>query len=396
MTYFAIFFLNAGLTVPIVFFSVGLPTLMREAGLPLELIGLTAVVYLPYALAFLWAPFVDRRSLNGLGLRRSWLFVVPCLMAMVSVLGAAVPPEDSAFGVLGIAFLVTFLGATARTALLGYVTENVSPDRRPWGAVILPAGGAVGALIGASGLLFLHSQTNWRSTMLIAAAIIALSAVTALAASERNPLRAGEGHTPPSLKRFFFRSDARRVLGFIAPLGVGMGLVFGMLQPQLVDIGFTLEGIGLINGVFICAALFTGGPLAAYLTGRFGLATLLPYGLAVVCAVLLYAAAASHWGFGPLFSVLAVMLFYLSISFVSVATNTLFMNQAASGQEGTDFTAFICANWFASLVGIAVSGLVAGKFGYAAVFLLGALCVLGSLPMTGRLPVQWQKPSIST
>ena len=267
MTYFAIFFLNAGLTVPIVFFSVGLPTVMREAGLPLELIGLTAVVYLPYALAFLWAPFVDRRSLNGLGLRRSWLFVVPCLMAMVSVLGAAVPPEDSAFGVLGIAFLVTFLGATARTALLGYVTENVSPDRRPWGAVILPAGGAVGAFIGASGLLFLHSQTNWRSTMLIAAAIIALSAVTALAASERNPPRAGEGHTPPSLRRFFSRSDARRVLGFIAPLGVGMGLVFGMLQPQLVDIGFTLEGIGLINGVFICAALFTGGPLAAYLTG---------------------------------------------------------------------------------------------------------------------------------
>ena len=161
MKYIAIFLLNAGLTIPIVFFSVGLPALMREAGLPLALIGLTALVYLPYALAFLWAPFVDGRRLNGLGLRRSWLFSIPCLTAAVVALGAVVSPGKSAVGVLLLALVVTFLGATTRTALFGYATGNISPEQRPWAAALLPAGGAVGALIGASGLLFIYGQTNW-------------------------------------------------------------------------------------------------------------------------------------------------------------------------------------------------------------------------------------------
>ena len=392
MKYVVIFFLNAGLTVPIVFFSVGLPALMRDAGLPLAIIGLSAMVYLPYALAFLWAPFVDRTRLNGLGLRRSWLFVIPCLMAMVVVLGAAIGPGDGVFAVLAIAVVVTFLAATARTALFGYVTEAISQKRRPWGAVVLSAGGAVGALIGASGLLFLHSHTNWPSTMLATAAIIGLSAMTALMTSDQSTARTQERRRAPSLKRFISRTDTRRVLVFLAPLGIGMGLGFGMIQPQLVDLGFTLEGIGLINGVFICTALFTGGPLAAFLTSRLGLTTVLPYGLAVVCAVLLYATAASYWTFGPLLGVAAVLLFYLSISFVSVATNTLFMNHSASGQEGTDFTVFICANWFLSLVGMVASGLVAGELGYAGAFLFGAICVLGSLPLVGRLSVRPQQP----
>ena len=396
MRYAAIFLLNAGLTIPIVFFSVGLPALMREAGLPLALIGLTALVYLPYALAFLWAPFVDGRRLNGLGLRRSWLFSIPCLTAAVVALGAILGPEKSAAGVLLLALVVTFLGATTRTALFGYATDNIGSDQRPWAAAVLSAGGAVGALIGASGLLFIYGQTNWAATMLIMAAIIALSALTALASPEpeQSAPTAVIAKAPPSLKRFLSRKEGKRVLVFLAPLGLGMGLGFGMLQPQLVDLGFSIEDIGLINGAFICAAMLAGGPVAAFLTSRFGLVAVLTYGLGGVSAVLLYAAAASHLALGPAFGAAAVLLFYLSISFVSIATNTLFMNESADGQKGTDFTIFICANWLLTLVGIALSGIVAGAMGYAVVFLFGALFVLASFTLIGRLPKPMQRRSV--
>lgn len=397
MKYIAIFLLNAGLTTPIVFFSVGLPALMREAGLPLALIGLTALVYLPYALAFLWAPFVDGRRLNGLGLRRSWLFSIPCLTAAVVALGAVVSPGKSAVGVLLLALVVTFLGATTRTALFGYATDNISPQQRPWAAALLPAGGAVGALIGASGLLFIYDQTNWAATMLVMAAIIALSALTALASPEpeQSAPKDAIDKAPPSLKRFLSRAQGKQVLLFLAPLGLGMGLGFGMLQPQLIDLGFSIEDIGLMNGAFICAAMLTGGPIAAFLTSRFGLLAVLTYGIGFVATVLLYAAAASHWSFGPAFGASAVMLFYLSISFVSVATNTLFMNESADGQEGTDFTIFICANWLLTLVGIALSGIIASAMGYAPVFLFGAVLVLAGFGLIGRLPMPAQRRSVA-
>ncbi|MGW8187977.1 MAG: hypothetical protein ACWGNK_11945, partial [Desulfobacterales bacterium] len=57
-------------------FACGLPLLltvsllqawMKEAGVDLAVIGLMALVGLPYTLKFLWAPFVDRFTLPFLG-----------------------------------------------------------------------------------------------------------------------------------------------------------------------------------------------------------------------------------------------------------------------------------------------------------------------------------------
>jgi len=63
-------------------FSCGLPLLltitvlqawMKEEGVDLTVIGLMALVGLPYTLKFLWAPFLDRYTLPFLGRRRGWL-----------------------------------------------------------------------------------------------------------------------------------------------------------------------------------------------------------------------------------------------------------------------------------------------------------------------------------
>ena len=65
-------------------FSCGLPLLltitvlqawMKEEGIDLTVIGLMALVGLPYTLKFLWAPFIDRYTLPFLGRRRGWLLM---------------------------------------------------------------------------------------------------------------------------------------------------------------------------------------------------------------------------------------------------------------------------------------------------------------------------------
>ena len=73
-------------------FSSGLPLLltgsvlqawMQQEGVDLTVIGLMALVGLPYTLKFLWAPLTDRYCLPFFGRRRGWLIVIQLLLMVV-------------------------------------------------------------------------------------------------------------------------------------------------------------------------------------------------------------------------------------------------------------------------------------------------------------------------
>ena len=76
---FKLFYSRRMLVAFIMGFASGLPLLltlsllqawMKEEGVDLTVIGLMALVGLPYTLKFLWAPFLDRFTLSFLGRRR--------------------------------------------------------------------------------------------------------------------------------------------------------------------------------------------------------------------------------------------------------------------------------------------------------------------------------------
>ncbi len=43
----------------------GVPALLRDSGAPLDQIGLAYLAFLPWALKFLWAPWIERYRLPG-------------------------------------------------------------------------------------------------------------------------------------------------------------------------------------------------------------------------------------------------------------------------------------------------------------------------------------------
>ena len=78
----AVFTNKRMLTTLLLGFSGGLPLALTsgtiqawltDAKVDVATIGLFALVGLPYALKFLWAPLMDLRPLPFLGLRRGWL-----------------------------------------------------------------------------------------------------------------------------------------------------------------------------------------------------------------------------------------------------------------------------------------------------------------------------------
>ena len=98
-------------------FACGLPLLltisvlqawMKEEGVDLTVIGLMALVGLPYTLKFLWAPFLDRFTLPFLGRRRGWLLLSQvALIYSIMCLGLT-DPANTPWMVAFSAFLVTF------------------------------------------------------------------------------------------------------------------------------------------------------------------------------------------------------------------------------------------------------------------------------------------------
>src|SRR5690554_5771275 len=64
-----------------------LPTLMRQYGVDLAMIGLLKLLALPWVLKVLWAPWVDRWSPLPLGHRRGWIGTMQLLVA--ALLGLA-------------------------------------------------------------------------------------------------------------------------------------------------------------------------------------------------------------------------------------------------------------------------------------------------------------------
>ena len=64
-------YLSQGL--PFGFFSQALPPLLRSYGVDLEVIGFISFLFFPWALKFLWAPYVDQYGSQKLGRRKSWI-----------------------------------------------------------------------------------------------------------------------------------------------------------------------------------------------------------------------------------------------------------------------------------------------------------------------------------
>ena len=111
------FFIVFGLS-----FSSGLPFLLlvstlsawlSESFISKTTIGLFSLATLPYALKFLWAPFIDQCSLpvltRVLGRRRSWLLLSQVAL-MLSLLGLGNTDPNKTIGLMGLfALFKTFI-----------------------------------------------------------------------------------------------------------------------------------------------------------------------------------------------------------------------------------------------------------------------------------------------
>ena len=253
-------------------FSCGLPLLltmsvlqawMKDAGVDLSVIGMMALVGLPYTLKFLWAPFLDRFTLPFLGRRRGWMLVAQiALTASIAGLGRSDPIQNPwmlAFA----AFLVTFFSASQDIAVDAYRREDLTDEELGLGSSLYINGYRVGMLLASGGGLIMADHMDFSMVYLILAGCMLPGLLTTLLAPEPEtpagtPGTMREAVVDP-LVEYFSRKDAIWILVFILLYKVGDTMASAMTTPFYLDIGFSKSEIGAVVKLFGFWATIAGG-----------------------------------------------------------------------------------------------------------------------------------------
>jgi MFS transporter, PAT family, beta-lactamase induction signal transducer AmpG len=265
-------------------FSCGLPLLltlsvlqawMKKEGVDLSVIGLMALVGLPYTLKFLWAPFFDRFTLPFLGRRRGWLLTAQlCLFFSIVALGLT-DPGKRAWVVALIAFLVTFFSASQDTVVDAYRREDLPDEELGLGSSLYINGYRMGMLVASGGGLIIADYIPFSMVYMIMALCLLPGVATTLLAREPEvfqgkPKTLREAVAAP-LVEYFSRKGALWVLAFILFYKLGDTMAAAMTTPFYLDIGFTMTEIGTVVKLFGFWATVGGSLLGGVLMLRLGI-----------------------------------------------------------------------------------------------------------------------------
>lgn len=265
-------------------FSCGLPLLltisvlqawMKEEGVDLTVIGLMALVGLPYTLKFLWAPFLDRFTLPFLGRRRGWLLVAQTALAFsIAGLGLSNPAANPwllAFAAL----LVTFFSASQDIVVDAYRREDLSDEELGLGSSLYVNGYRVGMLLASGGGLIMADHIPFSFVYIVMAGCMLIGIATTLLApepevTEGKPQTLREAVIDPFVE-YFQRSGAIGILAFILLYKIGDTMASAMTTPFYLDIGFSKTEIGAVVKLFGFWATIIGGLAGGIFMLRLGI-----------------------------------------------------------------------------------------------------------------------------
>ncbi|UYP19980.1 MFS transporter [Rhodococcus sp. Z13] len=355
--------------LPYGFFTQALPVVLREEGLSLTAISATGILFAPWALKFLWAPYVDRY-----GTRRQWLLTLQLAASAVALVLACLDLSTGLTLLLvGIA-VVNAISATQDVATDGLAVQLLGPQQRGLGNGIQVGAYRIGMIVGGGALLWLFSLAGWRSLFLAMAVLLLLTTIPVWTLRQT----ATRGTSQPAPARgaklsveWWARLRRPGMIAFILLIG---GFKFGdsmgsaMVGPFMSDAGLTLGQIALVKGVLSSVGALAGAALGGWLCFHWGRRTaLLIGGVTQTASIVLYVVAAlGYGGFGTIVS--ASLAEHVLGGAATVAVFTLMMDASDRDHAGSDYTLLACAVVVVQGIAGVAAGVVGDAFGYPVLF----------------------------
>lgn len=361
--------------LPLYFYNVALPAILRHQGVDLRWIGMLSLLYIPWAFKFFWAPLIDRFYFKKLGKRKTWLLFTQIALVL-GVVALALTQFDYGLGVFVIVGLwISTFAATQDIAIDGYTVETFSESEYRLGSMAQSIGVALGSMVGGAATLWLYELYGWQTALISLAAMTALTMLAIFQIKEKSNVEK-ISKQPPSLIRAFKRPEMLWALTLIVCYRIVEAPAMAMLNPMLIDQKWSLSQIGVLMSVIGAGIGLLAAVSAAFLLKKIaatqlliwaGWARSLVYALLGV-AVLLSWLNQWHLLLGG-FVIVILAIRYIAMT----ALYAHFMQTSSKEQAGTDFTILVCFELLVYFIGGAVSGFLAKAFGYGNFYLILAV-----------------------
>ena len=361
--------------LPLYFYNVALPAILRHQGVDLRWIGMLSLLYIPWAFKFFWAPLIDRFYFKKLGKRKTWLLFTQIALVL-GVVALALTQFDYGLGVFVIVGLwISTFAANQDIAIDGYTVETFSESEYRLGSMAQSIGVALGSMVGGAATLWLYELYGWQTALISLAAMTALTMLAIFQIKEKSNVEK-ISKQPPSLIRAFKRPEMLWALALIVCYRIVEAPAMAMLNPMLIDQKWSLSQIGVLMSVIGAGIGLLAAVSAAFLLKKIaatqlliwaGWARSLVYALLGV-AVLLSWLNQWHLLLGG-FVIVILAIRYIAMT----ALYAHFMQTSSKEQAGTDFTILVCFELLVYFIGGAVSGFLAKAFGYGNFYLILAV-----------------------
>lgn len=229
----------------------GVAPVLRTMGMELSALRWVYVMYLPFGLAFLWAPVVDSWRWPWLGRRTGWIVPMQWVSMLAILAIAFIEPATRAWGtLLTLGIVATIAAATMDVALDALTVEMIPQVQRAAAAGAKMGGISLGAVLGGGVLVAWYPKLDWHGTLLLIAAAMALSClpVFTLANKDRRLSIRIPQHRAKLIQTLRKPNMGSRLLRLTLLICTLLAL-FNFNRLLLVDMGVSLERIGSLLGI---------------------------------------------------------------------------------------------------------------------------------------------------
>lgn len=283
-------------------FSAGIPYLLRltildlwlkESGVSNTQIGLFTILYWPFTLKFLWAPFIERTDFpylsKKLGRKRGWV-VASQLLLFIGLLGMSTSsPQSSLISLIFFASLVTLADGIQDMAMYSFQIDKATVEMFGPIAGAFTFGYRSGMFFAKSVSLYLAYYIGWNWAYAIMAFSILLGIFFVLRVKEPEPEELQRKLNDKKLnfisllkstlsdcltapfKAFMKRADSVLLIFVIILYRAGDKIAQKMTKLFYVDIGFSTLEIANVVQVFGAIASLFGGIIGGYFVKKCGI-----------------------------------------------------------------------------------------------------------------------------
>lgn len=365
---------------------------MTDEGVDLKTVGIFAIMGLPYALKFLWAPFIDRFSLPFLGLRRGWMLITQLLCIALVLLTTLLSPANQIGLVAWMALLLAFVSASQDIVIDAYRAETLAEQERGAGAAVSILGYRLGMLASGAIALILADILSWRLVYSFVALMLLSGVIATALAPEPHDSRQARSLSQALIepfRQFFSRRGSLEILVFVVLYNLGYVMAVALLTRFLMDLGFSKTDIGFVAKTFGLIASILGALTAGAVLARISLyRALLLFGVLQIFSVLGFALLASM---GQNFYLMAAAIglenFCAGMSTAALAA--MLMGLCNKGSSATQYALLTSLTAVARTFAGAATGFMAVYLGWTMFFIVCALMAVPALILVTRFP-RWQ------